>query len=329
VVIGLAAFLEFLSTNRSPVYSPPPFAMDTNVVGDANTAVNITGIDLYITPNPHLAYNYGLSIWISSQSQTADPIPLSVFLSLTLPSNATIPDCAKPKCLTSKGIGANMVTYSFDLPSPYITGNNSYWYGGVHIPLHSDNFAFTAKGANLEGQLPAMTASVYAQTVPQTPLFHFIYTIPTPSAFDWVGGPTPTTDHDHVQWTETAAGAAQSVAISTIDRGADRADSNRTFIAGLLAATAGGAFIGTLQEFLRVQLQDPEPSQSIASYRRRLKSIKTVQSEARAVKTAVDLFGPHAGPSLAKAIRSGAMSVDDFVSTPTHGHDATTRTPPE
>jgi hypothetical protein len=195
-------------------------------------------------------------MFVYIQSETTAPTGIIVFLNMTLPSDATIPACTKPQCLASKGIGTNSVTFSFVMGQPDIVGSTTFWHTGVYILVRSQNFAFAANGANLEGQLPAMSTSVPGQSVQQAPVFDFIYTISNPSAFDWIGGPTPTVERNRVDWSETAAAAAQGVAVSGVNRGAEATDSTHTFIAGLLAGIAGGAFIGFLQELLHFPTKD-------------------------------------------------------------------------
>ena len=129
--------------------------------------------------------------------------------------------------------------------------------GDVTLLLNPNPF-FADNGLNMEGQLPLMKASIDDPSTglaqpSQVPVVSFSYPIPAASSFDWVGGPTPLTlSGQRAGWTESSSATAQDIPIAAIDRAAETADSNRTFVAGLLFGIAGGAGIAGLQELLHV-----------------------------------------------------------------------------
>jgi len=146
--------------------------------------------------------------------------------------------------------------------------------GTANVLLKADEFVFASNGVNLEGQLPAVGATVEVlkgsvlvqQPIRQTPQVVFQYEMPGFSSLDWIGGPVPsrgTTDQINgksaavLQWTEDASAAEQPVLVSAVDRGAETADSRAVFFAGVQAGIAGSAFIGALQELLHVHPQLP------------------------------------------------------------------------
>jgi hypothetical protein len=78
--------------------------------------------------------------------------------------------------------------------------------------------------------------------------------VPNGSAYTWTIGATPVYVNGFDRWTATTAGALQDAASPTLDSGTNLTvqarDGNLQFIAGIVVGIAGGALVGSLQEFL-------------------------------------------------------------------------------
>jgi hypothetical protein len=74
------------------------------------------------------------------------------------------------------------------------------------------------------------------------------------TAYTWSTGATPDYVNGFDRWTATSAGALQDTASPTLDSGTDLTvaarNGNLQFIAGIVVGIAGGALVGSLQEFL-------------------------------------------------------------------------------
>ena len=83
--------------------------------------------------------------------------------------------------------------------------------------------------------------SVYAESVPG-------------NGYTWNTGTSPVYLDGFDRWTGTSASALQDTASPTLDSGTDLGvqarDGNRQFIVGIVLGAAGGALVGSLQEFL-------------------------------------------------------------------------------
>jgi len=120
----------------------------------------------------------------------------------------------------------------------------------IHLEVKADGFAFVENGAELEGELPAVTG------VPQSTFMGVFYAFDQASSFDWMGGPLPTAiSEGTIEWDETPTSTLQAIPVSAANRAAQLGDSNRTFAAGVLSGIAGGALVGFLQELLHVHPQ--------------------------------------------------------------------------
>jgi hypothetical protein len=91
--------------------------------------------------------------------------------------------------------------------------------------------------------------SVYAEKVPD-------------NSYTWTTGSTPDYVNGFDRWTSTTAQSHQDAASPTLDSGTDLAvqsrDGNRQFIAGIVLGAAGGALVGSLQEFLNPRRKGTE-----------------------------------------------------------------------
>jgi hypothetical protein len=78
--------------------------------------------------------------------------------------------------------------------------------------------------------------------------------VPNGSAYTWSVGASPDYVNGFDRWTATSAGAIQDTASPMLDSGTDLTvaarNGNLEFIAGIVVGVAGGALVGSLQEFL-------------------------------------------------------------------------------
>jgi hypothetical protein len=78
--------------------------------------------------------------------------------------------------------------------------------------------------------------------------------VPNGNAYTWTTGATPVYVNGFDRWTGTTAGALQDAASPTLDSGTNLTlqaqNGNYQFITGILVGIAGGALVGSLQEFL-------------------------------------------------------------------------------
>jgi hypothetical protein len=90
------------------------------------------------------------------------------------------------------------------------------------------------------------------------------YKVPDASSYDWTTGPRPVNeDGDWVTWflqLQPTGAMFESTATSAgaINQSAQQRDQRLTFLAGALVGVAGGALVGSLQEFLDARRQKTE-----------------------------------------------------------------------
>ncbi len=101
-------------------------------------------------------------------------------------------------------------------------------------------------------------APVPFRTLPSYPyvqvLSVYAEQVPNGSTYTWTTGATPVYVNGFDRWTATSAGALQDAASPTLDSGTDLTvqarNGNLQFIAGIVVGVAGGALVGSLQEWI-------------------------------------------------------------------------------
>ncbi len=280
VFLVLVAFSVWLYPRRAVINRPAPFSL-TMISAEGPEIGAFDVIPLTIVPNPaysnpsdvnvivepvghdvygvHVSWTYTPSMCSQGENRVQGEIagcaptskPYEVAgseLNVSIPIGATILHChACPQ-------GRQHVFAEQDStvrPEPYLPDASVLTTSTPALPvtaswkfeIRDTAFAWAANGLSAEASLPVVNflnnGNVGYGDVTVT------YRIPGGNQYDWNDGPDP----DKLTWSEPVSAATTAVQVAGIDNSAASSDTRDVLIVGILLGTAGGALVGSIQEF--------------------------------------------------------------------------------
>jgi hypothetical protein len=182
------------------------------------------------------------------------PTPSTVRVDLSYPSDSSY-SCVRPaRC---RSLGRDYLQLRVTLANDH-GGSTATVDSFARVVFHGPPLGFNSDDTAATAELPAVQVALDQQFLIGAVEVH--YTIPHASSYDWTTGPRPvSTTGDRLTWylsmqsqSSVVGSLYQSVASSAggVDQSALQHQQILIFLAGALIGLAGGALIGSLQEFL-------------------------------------------------------------------------------
>jgi len=138
------------------------------------------------------------------------------------------------------------------------------------MEVHAITLGWVATDVTAEATLPnVVTASPNAQLqsacasdCPGSMPVTVMYAMPNAGNYDWASGPPPTSTSP-LTWNSSLASLVGTTSVVTgTDNSSSNSASNAQFVAAALLGIAGGALIGSIQEFMDTEASDDDAEES-------------------------------------------------------------------
>jgi hypothetical protein len=273
-LLALAIAFGLLAYRIYPEDAP---AAPEDAVQSVAVLANFSPNAIAVSQTPDPAVN-GFSLQIILHAK--QPVSHSGFVTISLPSTAfgSPHSCPRSAYCPPNRAGVKDATYT--LPTKWSDAGKTDPTPDRYELRQTITVDDVATNVSLNAEYVAVLTppiSVQLEPVPFRNLPSYPYLkvlsvyaeqVPNGSAYTWATGATPDYVNGFDRWTATSAGALQDTASPTLDSGTDLTvaarNGNLQFIAGIVVGIAGGALVGSLQEFLACR-RKAEPTASAES----------------------------------------------------------------